>query len=153
MLIGIDPLLSGELLAILRRMGHGETLCLADCNFPAHGLGPPSVRLDADLLTAGRAILSVFPLDGFVPTPIQRMEVVGAPDEPTPTQASFKAMVDEVAGPGWAMGSLERFAFYEVAKRASAVVATLDRAGYSCILLTKGVLGPDGRNWRPASAV
>jgi L-fucose mutarotase len=80
MLIGLDPLLSGEALAVLRDMGHGDSIVLADANFPAHYLGPPSIRIDSDLTRAGRAILSVMPLDGFVDAPVRRMEVDGRPN-------------------------------------------------------------------------
>jgi L-fucose mutarotase len=144
MLIGLDPLLNGELLAVLREMGHGDTLAIVDSNFPAHFLGPPVVRVDADIVATGRAILSVLPLDAFVDWPLQRMEVIGRPQEIVEAQAAFIAMVEEVAGEGWAVGSLERFAFYEAASDCVVVVATLDRRPYANFILCKGVLGPDG---------
>ena len=81
MLLGLDPLLNGEALAVLRDMGHGDSIALVDANFPAHYLGPPTIRLDTDLVRAGRAILSVLPLDGYVDAPILRMEVDGGPKE------------------------------------------------------------------------
>jgi L-fucose mutarotase len=144
MLIGIDPLLSGELLHVLREMGHGDRIVVTDCNFPSFKLGPPAIRMDTDIVQAGRAILSVFPLDSFVEQPLLRMEVIGRPDELVDAHVEFQAMVREVAGPRWAMGSLERFAFYEAARSCCAIVATLDRRGYANIILTKGVIAPDG---------
>lgn len=144
MLIGLDPLLNGEILAVLREMGHGDSLAIVDSNFPAHFLGPPAIRIDGDIVAAGRAVLSVMPLDAFVEWPLQRMEVVGRPAEIVEAQAEFIAMAEAVAGPGWRTGSLERFAFYEAARGCVAVLATLDRRPYANFILWKGVLGPDG---------
>ena len=56
MLIGLDPLLNGEILAVLREMGHGDGLAIVDCNFPAHFLGPPAIRVDGDIVAVGRAV-------------------------------------------------------------------------------------------------
>ena len=144
MLIGIDPLLSGQHLKVLREMGHGDRIVVTDCNFPAHHLGPPTIPLATDIVTAGRAILSVFPLDSFVEHPMVRMEVIGRPDELVEAHVQFIDMAREVAGPRWRMGSLERFAFYEAARTCVAVVATLDRRGFANVILTKGVIAPDG---------
>ena len=148
MLIGLDPLLSSDALALLRDMGHGDSVVLADANFPAHYLGPPAIRIDADLVRAGRAILSVMPLDGFVDAPVQRMEVDGRPKEPNEAHREFAAMVAEVAAT-WPMGSIERFRFYEEARGCVAVFATLERRPYANIILTKGVIGEDGAVVRP----
>jgi L-fucose mutarotase len=148
MLIGLDPLLSGEALAVLRDMGHGDSIVLADANFPAHYLGPPSIRIDSDLTRAGRAILSVMPLDGFVDAPVRRMEVDGRPKELNDAHREFAAMVEEAAG-AWPMGSIERFRFYEEARGCVAVFATLERRPYANMILTKGVIAPDGSVVRP----
>ena len=148
MLIGLDPLLSGEALAVLRDMGHGDSIVLADANFPAHYLGPPSIRIDSDLTRAGRAILSVMPLDGFVDAPVRRMEVDGRPKELNDAHREFAAMVEEVAG-AWPMGSIERFRFYEEARGCAVVFATLERRPYANMILTKGVIAPDGSVVRP----
>ena len=86
MLKNIDPLLTPDLLYILRAMGHGDDLVLVDCNFPADSVAQYTVseelvRLDgADVVQAARAILSVYPLDTFVDAPVHRMEVVGEPE-------------------------------------------------------------------------
>ena len=148
MLIGLDPLLSGDALSLLRDMGHGDSIVLADANFPAHYLGPPAIRIDCDLVRAGRALLSVMPLDGFVDAPVQRMEIDGRPKELNDAHREFAAMVEEVAGP-WPMGSIERFRFYEEARACVAVIATLERRPYANVILTKGVLGEDGAVVRP----
>jgi L-fucose mutarotase len=144
MLIGLDPLLSGEALGVLRDMGHGNSIAIVDSNFPAHFLGPPAIRMDADIVRAGRAILSVFPLDSFVEWPLMRMEVIGRPNEVVEAQAEFATMVDEISGEGWSIGSLERYAFYETARDCVAVFATLDRRPYANFILFKGVVGPEG---------
>lgn len=148
MLLGLDPLLSGDLLKILRDMGHGDTLAVVDCNFPAHEIARkaavPCVALACDTPTAARAILSVMPLDSFVEHPVHRMEVCASPTEPNESHRDFLAAVHDTQGSRWQMGSIERFAFYEEANKCAAVVATLDRRGYACFILTKGVIGPDG---------
>lgn len=148
MLLGLDPLLSGEALAALRDMGHGDSIALVDANFPAHYLGPPAVRLDTDLVRAGRAILSVLPLDGYVDAPLLRMEVDGRPKEVNEAHQAFAAMVAEVAG-AWPMASLERFRFYEEARNCVCLFATLERRAYANMILVKGVLDPEGRVVRP----
>ena len=148
MLIGIDPLLSGDALAVLRDMGHGDAVVLADANFPAHYLGPPAIRIDSDLTSAGRAVLSVMPLDGFVDAPVRRMEADGRPREPNEAHREFAAMVEELAGP-WPVGSVERFRFYGEARACVAVFATLERRPYANMILTKGVIGADGAVVRP----
>lgn len=148
MLIGLDPLLSGDLLKILRDMGHGDMLCLADCNFPAHAIaqraGVPCIPLATDLPTATRAVLSVMPLDSFIPHPVRRMEVDNAPGELNDAHQDVQRAVHETAGARWQMGSIERFAFYAETAKCTAIVATLERRGYACFILTKGVIGADG---------
>lgn len=149
MLLGLDPLLSGDLLKILRDMGHGDMVCVVDCNFPAHEIARraavPCVALGCDTPRATRAILSVMPLDSFIEHPVRRMEVTATPDEPNEAHREVLGAVHEVAGARWRMGTIERFAFYAEAGRCAAVVTTLDRRGYACFVLTKGVIGPDGQ--------
>ena len=126
-------------------MGHGDELVLVDANFPADSNAQQLIRLDgADLIEAGKAILSVFPLDSFVEHAVYRMEVVGNPDEIPPIQQEFQQIVNDSAGRPVSIGSIERHAFYERTKTAYAVVATSERRGYGCFVLTKGVLDPDG---------
>lgn len=148
MLIGIDPLLSGEALSVLRDMGHGDTIAITDANFPSHFLGPPVIRMDVDATRAGRAILSVMPLDSFVEHAVQRMEIDGKPRELNDGHKDFEGMVDEVAGAGWGKGSVERFRFYEQTRECVAVFATLERRPYVNYILWKGVLDPTGAVWR-----
>lgn len=151
MLIGLDPLLNGDALAVLRDMGHGDSVVLADANFPAHYLGPPAIRIDADAVRVGRAVLSVMPLDGFVDAPVRRMEA-DARKELNDAHRDFAAMVEDVAG-SWVMGSIERFRFYEEARGCVAVFATQEMRPYANFILTKGVIAPDGSVVRPERPV
>lgn len=149
MLKGLDPLLNADLLYVLRAMGHGDDIVVADTNFPADSVATETVhgallRLDGvDAPRAVAAILSLMPLDSFVPHPAERMEVVGAPDEIPPVQAEVQAAIDRAEGRPLPMGSIERHAFYARAKRAYAVVQTGERRFYGCFVLKKGVIPPD----------
>jgi L-fucose mutarotase len=141
MLKNIDPLLNADLLQVLAAMGHGDDIALVDRNFPAASTARRLIRLDgADVVSAGRAVLSVFPLDSFVDHPVLRMEMVAKPDEVPPVQQDFQKIIDAAEGRPWPMGSLERFAFYEAARQAFAVVATNESRPYGCFLLKKGVI-------------
>ncbi|MEO1091740.1 MAG: RbsD/FucU family protein [Pseudomonadota bacterium] len=148
MLKGIDPLLNADVLQALRAMGHGDDIALVDTNFPADSVARETVtgfplRIDGvTAATTARAILSVMPLDGFVDEPASRMEVVGEPGKVLPVQTEVQAEIDAAEGRSWPMGSIERFAFYERAKRAYAVVQTGERRFYGCFLFKKGVIPP-----------
>jgi len=131
MLIKIDPILSPDLLFLLRSMGHGDKLVLADANFPAHSMNKNVVRLDGvNINDAAKAILSVFPLDSFVVsqggTAAIRMEVDDKPNELTDTHKEFIKVVKEISGEKWEVGSIERQSFYEEAKKSYAIVTTTD---------------------------
>lgn len=148
MLKGLDPRLNAEVLACLRAMGHGDVLILADTNFPSDSVARATVTgklLRMDNLTsaeAARAILSVYPLDTFVDDFAGRMEMVGAPDEIPPVQAEVQAEIDHAEGRARPMQSIERFAFYEMARNAYAVIQTGERRFYGCFMLRKGVIPP-----------
>ena len=146
MLINIDPLLSPELLMILRAMGHGDEIAIVDANFPAKSNARRLIRLDGvDASQTLAALLSVLPLDSFVKAPANGMQVVGKPKEIPPAIADFQRLVDRLAGFPVRIGCIERFAFYERAKSCFAIVATSDRRLYANIILTKGVIGADGK--------
>jgi L-fucose mutarotase len=144
MLKGLDPLLNADLLHVLRAMGHGDDIVLADANFPHATMARRLVRLDgADAPRVLRAVLSVMPLDDFVDDPALRIEVVGDPGAVPEVCRDFQTVLDEVEGPGAVkLGRIERFAFYERARAAFAVVATGETRLYGCILLKKGVIRP-----------
>ena len=152
MLIKIDPILSPDLLFLLRSMGHGDKLVIADANFPAHSMNKNVVRLDGvNIKDASKAILSVFPLDSFIVSQgkaaVSRMEVDGKPQELLDSHKEFINTVEEVSGPNWKVGSIERQSFYEEAKKAYAIITTTDARPFSCFIMTKGVIKPDGSVW------
>jgi L-fucose mutarotase len=143
MLKNIDPLLSPKLLEVLRSMGHGDDLCLVDANFPSDSVAQqrPLIRLDGvSMSQAANAIFSVLPLDTFVDQPVVRMEVVGHPAKLSEVQLELLPLLKQHCTENQTLGSLERFAFYEAARRSYAVVVTGDRRPYGCFLIKKGVI-------------
>jgi L-fucose mutarotase len=148
MLKGIDNRLNADVLACLRAMGHGDVLIVADANFPAASIARSTVTgqlLRMENLTAAEAvnaILSVLPLDTFVDDFAGRMEVVGQPDEIPPVQAEVQAEIDRAEGRPRPMISIERFAFYDLARQSYAVIQTGERRFYGCFMLRKGVIPP-----------
>ncbi|MBG77238.1 MAG: L-fucose mutarotase [Alphaproteobacteria bacterium MarineAlpha5_Bin12] len=148
MLININPILSPDLLSTLHSMGHGDTIVLADANFPSSSLSKKLIRLDGvDIPSAAKAILSVFPLDSFIEYPVRRMEIDNKPEEINDIQHDFIEAVKSTAGERWKISSMERFKFYEETKKAYAVISTTDARAYGCFMLTKGVIKPDGSVW------
>ncbi len=149
MLKGIDPRLNAEVLQALRAMGHGDVLVIADTNFPSDAIARQTrtgTLLRMDNLTcaqAVQAVLSVLPLDTFVDDFAARMEVVGDPARVEPVQAEVQVEIDRAEGRPRPMISVERFAFYEQAKQAYAVIQTGERRFYGCFLFRKGVIAPD----------
>jgi L-fucose mutarotase len=149
MLKGIDNRLNAEVLHTLRAMGHGDTLVLADTNFPSDSIARQTTigtLLRMDNLTCGQAaeaVLSVLPLDTFVEDFARRMEIVGNPTEIPPVQAEVQKAIDHAEGRPRPMQSIERFAFYEEAKKAYAVIQTGERRFYGCFIFRKGVIPPE----------
>lgn len=148
MLKGIDPLLNADVLQALRAMGHGDDLILCDTNFPADSVARQTalgflLRIDAPLARVAKAVLSLYPLDGFVDDAAARMEIVGNPDTVPEVQQEVQAEIDAAEGKPWPMIGIERYAFYERAKQAYAVIQTGERRFYGCIALRKGVIPPD----------
>lgn len=143
MLKGIDPLLGPDLLHCLRAMGHGDQLVIADANFPASSVAQRLLRLDGvSATTALAAILTVFPLDQFVPAPVAVMQVVGKPGEVPDTVRDFQQLLDRAQGGPVLIEPVERFAFYERSRAAYAVVVTGERRFYGNVILAKGVISP-----------
>jgi L-fucose mutarotase len=149
MLKGIDPLLNADLLYVLESMGHGDDLVISDTNFPSDSVARETVHGDLVRINAPtaaravRAILSVMPLDNFVPNPALRMEVVGRPAEILPVAAEVQAEVDRAEGKSLPLGTVERFAFYDLSKKSYCVVQTGERRFYGCFVLKKGVIPPE----------
>ena len=148
MLKGIDPLLNADVLHVLRAMGHGDDLIIADTNFPSDSVARQTVygkllRIDASAEDVVQAVLSVMPIDEFVDDAAARMEVVDDPKAILPVMAEVQDKVSAANGPN-PMLPIERFAFYDRAKKAYAVVQTGERRFYGCFAFRKGVIGPDG---------
>ncbi|MGI9492427.1 MAG: RbsD/FucU family protein [Geminicoccaceae bacterium] len=144
MLKGLDPILNADLLRVLRAMGHGDDLIIADANFPATTMARRLVRLDG--LSAPRvleAVLTVMPLDDFVDEPCARIEVVGDPDAVPEVCEDFQTIIDRAEEGRCQLAKIERFAFYERARQAFAVVQTGETRLYGCVLLKMGVVRPD----------
>ena len=143
MLKGLDPLLNADLLHVLRAMGHGDELVIVDANFPATTMGRRLVRMDGVSATrALEAILSVMPLDDFVDEPCARMEVVGDPDAVPEVCKAFQQIIDRAEGGRFQLARIERFAFYERARAAFALVQTGETRLYGNVLLKMGVVRP-----------
>ena len=141
MLKGIDPLLGPELLAILRAMGHGDEIVIADANFPSASIGRKLVRADGvDAPRMVAAILSVMPLDDFADAAF-RMAVVGDPHEVPPITLEFENAL-RAAKEDRRIEAIERQAFYDRARNAFAVVATGETRLYGNLILKKGLVRP-----------
>ena len=141
MLKGISPILSPELLKILMEVGHGDELVIGDGNFPAAANAQRLVRLDGhgvpEILDA---ILQLFPLDTYVEAPVSLMQVMPVdPCKPT-IWATYHELADRHEGREVPFEMVERFAFYDRAKTAYAIVASGESALYANIILRKGVV-------------
>ncbi len=149
MLKGIDNRLGADVLHALRAMGHGDVLVICDTNFPADSIAAQTVTgqlLRMDNITAAEAaeaILSVLPLDTFVDDFAGRMEIVGDAVTLPPVQTEVQAVIDAADGREARMISIERFAFYDMAREAYAVIQTGERRFYGCFMFRKGVIPPD----------
>ena len=131
------------------RWGMATTWSCATRTSPPNSVARATVlgcllRLDnVTAARAARAVLSVMPLDSFVDAPASRMEVVGEPGEIPEVQREVQAEIDAAEGRSWPMGGIERFAFYERAKQAYAVIVTGERRFYGCFIFKKGVIPPE----------
>jgi len=140
MLKGISPLLSPELLSVLYRMGHGDEIVLADAHFPGETVARRLVRADglriAPLLDA---ILPLFELDSYAEAPVMMMDAVPGDCLDPAVERAYREVINRHAPQTPPIARIERFAFYERAKQAFAVVMTGDTAKYGNIILKKGV--------------
>ncbi len=140
MLKGISPVVSPDLLKVLAEMGHGDEIVFSDAHFPAHSFGKDCaavLRADgipADKLLAG--VSPLFELDAYVDAPVAMMAPVPgdaldpAVEEKYRTAMAYAGTIDR----------MERFAFYERARKAYAIVVTGETAKYGNIILKKGVV-------------
>lgn len=144
MLKGIPKILSPELLKVLCEMGHSDRLVIGDGNFPAETMGKNAIVIRMDGHSACdvlKAILEVFPLDTYVEKPVNLMQVMPGDAVETPIWAEYEKIVaaNDKRGAD-AIGQIERFAFYEEAKKAYAIIATGENALYANVMLQKGVV-------------
>lgn len=141
MLIGVSKLISPELLKVLMEMGHSDEIVLADGNFPAASHAQRLIRADGhgipELLDA---ILRLFPLDPYVDKPAALMQVVPGDPVETPIWNTYGQIIEDHTGFSAPFEEVERFAFYERAKKAYAIVATGESALYANLILKKGVI-------------
>jgi len=142
MLKGISNLLTPELLKILMEMGHGDEIVISDGNFPAASHAKQLIRSDGhNIPPLLEAVLALFPLDEYVENPVALMMV--AMDDHTPTPIiwqTYDRILQKHGQKPNKIEYMERFAFYERAKNAYAIVATSESALYANILLKKGVI-------------
>ncbi len=146
MLKGIPKILSPELLKVLCEMGHSDRICIADGNFPAESMGRDCIVLRMDghgVPEILDAILNVFPLDTYVEKPVTLMKLMDCDvgKIPTPiwdTYAEIVAKHDERGSA--AVGNIDRFDFYDEAKKCYCIIATGESAVYANVILQKGVV-------------
>ena len=146
MLKGIPKILSPELLKVLCEMGHSDRIVIADGNFPSESKGKDAIVIRCDghgVPEILDAILQVFPLDTYVENPVNLMQLM--PDDvgkvETPIWDTYKEIVKKHDDRGEAaIGNIERFAFYDEAKTAYAIIATGESAIYANVMLQKGVV-------------
>jgi L-fucose mutarotase len=143
MLLGISPLLSPDLLATLSRMGHGEEIVIADANFPAETLHSRVLRADGlRIVPLLKAILPLMPLDDYAPSALIMMQATAGDTLDPAVETSYRQAVDAFQPSAAPIERLERFAFYERARAAYAVVVTGESVKYGNIILKKGVVLP-----------
>lgn len=149
MLKNIHPALNADVLYALRAMGHGDTVVVSDTNFPSDSIARQTTYgklLRMDNLSSAQAIeaiLSVFPLDTAIAPSAGRMEVMGAPNELPLVQQEVQPVIDAAEGKSAPMYGIERFKFYEEAKKSYCVITTGETRFYGCFLFTKGAIPPE----------
>ncbi|RKY10794.1 MAG: fucose isomerase [Planctomycetota bacterium] len=143
MLKNVPTILSPQLLKVLMEMWHGDELVIADGNFPSASIAQRLVRLDGHGCQAVlEAILKLFPLDIYVDKPVALMQVVGGDNVDTPIWDEYRKIIKTSGEKFDDFDMVERFAFYERAKKAYVVIATSEAALYANIILKKGIVKP-----------
>ena len=144
MLKNIPSILSPELLKILMEMGHGDEIVIADGNFPSASIAQNLIRLDGHSVPPVlEAILKLFPLDSYVEKAVGLMQLVPGDTVKTPIWDEYRAILNssDESQQFDDFEYIERFAFYERAKKAYAVIATSESALYANVILKKGCCG------------
>eukprot|EP00039_Didymoeca_costata_P030810 m.31473 g.31473 ORF g.31473 m.31473 type:complete len:200 (-) comp8321_c0_seq1:83-682(-) len=153
---GIDPMLTADLLWVLRSAGHGDDIAVVDANFPGFEVSTKTtsgyfIQLTSELPETLDSICSVYPLDFFVDSPASHMAPTEGPLPPLGQEVIDKsALVIQKHCPGVKVGEIERFQFYEEARNCFAVIQCVhERRPYGNFILKKGVVGPDGNDLKP----
>lgn len=157
LLKGLSPVLTPDLLWALRAAGHGDEIVVVDANFPAEEVskkvtsGMKIELAGVTLPEALEAICEVYPLDFFISEPARYMAPTEGPLPPLGEEVIGMATdVITKASPGISVSPVERFAFYDEARKGFAVVQCVaERRPYGNFILTKGVVGPDGNDLKP----
>lgn len=137
MLKGIPMLINPELLKVLHEMGHGDEIVICDANCPAKSYNDVYLRCDAkSAAELVDAILTLMPLDTYQ-QPVYLMEKVPEDQTKTDIWNEYRQVIGKYSNAG--IEHIERFAFYERMRKASAVVVTADARPYGNIILKKGV--------------
>lgn len=146
MLKGIPDSISPDLMHTLMSMGHGDEIVLADGNFPAASHAQRLIRADGlDLCTLLEGIMIFLPIDTHVKDHAVVMQVANSKKPDPPIWEDFQRVLSETEGDWVSLTSIERFAFYDRAKSAFAVVATSETALCANLILKKGVVEDDGQ--------
>ena len=144
MLKHIPAILTPELLKVLMEMGHGDEIVIADGNFPSAAIAQRLIRLDGhgvpEIL---EAVMQFFPLDSYTEKPVGLMEVVAGDPAVPAIWDTYREILNRYEPEHCGIEFIERFAFYERAKKAYAVIATGETAIYANVLLKKGVVLPE----------
>ena len=140
MLKRIPKILSPQLVKALMEMGHGDEIVIADANFPSSTISENVIRADGlsgtEIL---KALLELFPLDSYVENQVLLMKVVPGDDyKPVIWDNYQRILID--SGESFSIGYLDRFSFYDRAKKSYAIIATGEEALYANIILIKGVV-------------
>ncbi|GAA0068648.1 RbsD/FucU domain-containing protein [Clostridium sardiniense] len=144
MLKGVPQILSPNLLKVLCEMGHSDQIVIADGNFPTESMGKDCIVIRCDghgIPELLDAILKVFPLDTYVEKPVNLMKVMVGDTVLTPIWDDYKKIISKYDNRGEeTVGTIERFKFYDEAKKAYAIIATGEKALYANVILQKGVV-------------
>jgi L-fucose mutarotase len=141
MLMGIPKILSPDLVKVLMEMGHGDEIVLADANFPAASHAQRLIRCDGLAMPPLlESVLQLFPLDQYVEKPVALMQVVPGDPVQTPIWSTYQWIIEQKTGLSDPFAQIDRFAFYERARKAYAIVITGESAQYANLILKKGVI-------------
>jgi L-fucose mutarotase len=141
MVIGVNPVISPELLDALFRMGHGDEIVLADAFFPGDSFNSRVIRADGIRIPALlEGVLALINLDSYVPHPVAMMAASSGDSLDPAVETSYRAVIDRLWPGTPPTERIERFAYYERTKSAYAVVMTGETVKYGNIILKKGVI-------------